>query len=159
MDIIFKCPNCDQELEVDATGAGSSIECPSCAHTITVPASENNGEATETPRAATDAAPTKVERHFSVPHHAGPTEALIQKASKPLEIAARESDRKVRVKTFKHTDCQEVGKDKFDEIVSNFLDKIGWDNVVSVTPITYSYVTMDTHAVVTDYGVLIVFRG
>ena len=29
MDIVFNCPNCDQELAVDSTGAGSNIECPS----------------------------------------------------------------------------------------------------------------------------------
>jgi DNA-directed RNA polymerase subunit RPC12/RpoP len=37
MDISFKCPICDQELEVDASGAGSTIECPSCSNSITVP--------------------------------------------------------------------------------------------------------------------------
>ena len=162
MDIIFKCPNCDQELEVDAAGAGSSIECPACSRMITVPQGEaQNGEGIEAPRTmtATAPAPTKIERHFSVPEHSGPTEALIQKPNKPLEVAAKEGDKKVRVKTFKHTDCQEVGKDKFDEVVSNFLDKVGWANVISVTPVTYSYVQLDTRANVTDYGVLIVYRG
>jgi len=162
MDIVFKCPNCDQELEVDAAGAGSAIECPSCSRTITVPQSETqNGESAEQARTQTATAPgpAKIERHFTVPEHAGPTEALIQKANKPLEVAAKEGDRKVRVKTFKRTDCQEVGKDKFDETVSGFLDRVGWANIISVTPINYSYVQLDTHACVTDYGVLIVYRG
>ncbi len=30
MDIIFNCPNCDQELAVDQSGAGTQIDCPSC---------------------------------------------------------------------------------------------------------------------------------
>ena len=161
MDITFKCPHCDQELEVDSAGAGSSIECPSCARTITVPVAEQtNGEpvAVAAPPVAAAAAP-KVEKHYSVPTHHSATEALIQKASRPLEIAAKDCDKKVRVKTFKHTDCQEVGKDRFDEVISTFLEKVGWDNVISVTPISYSYVQLDTRANVSDYGVLIVYRG
>jgi transcription elongation factor Elf1 len=167
MDITFKCPHCDQELEVDSTGAGSSIDCPSCARSIMVPVSEHeNGEvvAQAAPAAAGAAgaasAPAKVERHFTVPtHHSGPAEALIQKPNRPLEIAAKDCDKKVRIKTFKHTDCVEVGKDRFDEVISNFLDKVGWDNVISVTPVTYSYVQLDTRANISDYGVLVVYRG
>ena len=160
MDITFKCPNCDQELEVDATGAGSTIECPACARAITVPVAESsNGETVERANTMTVSAAAKVEKHFSVPEHSGPTEALIHKPNRPLEVAAKDGDKKVRVKTFKHTDCQEVGKDRFDEIVSNFLEKVGWANVISVTPVNYSYVQLDTRANITDYGVLIVFRG
>jgi hypothetical protein len=161
MDITFKCPHCDQELEVDSTGAGSSIDCPSCARSIMVPVSEHeNGEVvTPTATAVTASASAKVERHFTVPTHSGPAEALIQKPNRPLEIAAKDCDKKVRIKTFKHTDCVEVGKDRFDEVVSNFLDKAGWDNVISVTPVTYSYVQLDTRANISDYGVLIVYRG
>ncbi|HWD20186.1 MAG TPA: hypothetical protein VHB20_13010 [Verrucomicrobiae bacterium] len=162
MDITFKCPNCGQELEVDSSGAGTSIECPSCARAITVPAPEaQNGEAetVEQPRTVTVSAAAKAEKHFVVPDHSGPAAALIQKASRPLEVAAKDSDKKVRIKTFKHTDCQEVGHDRFDEIISAFLDKVGWDNVISVNPISYSYVQLDTRANVADYGVLIVFRG
>jgi hypothetical protein len=161
MDIVFKCPHCDQELEVDSSGAGSSIECPACARTISVPAAEpTNGEhvAVAAPPMAADAA-AKAEKHYSVPTHHSSTEALIQKPNRPLEIAAKDTDKKVRIKTFKRTDCQEVGKDRFDEIVSTFLDKVGWDNVISVTPVSYSYVQLDTRLSINDYGVLIVYRG
>jgi DNA-directed RNA polymerase subunit RPC12/RpoP len=160
MDITFKCPHCGQELEVDATGAGSNIDCPSCARSITVPVPEpqNDDPAVAEPVAAAPAA-AKEEKHYSVPTHHAATEALIQKANRPLEIAAKDSDKKIRVKTFKHTDCQEVGKDRFDEFVSTFLDKVGWDNVISVTPINYSYVQLDTRANINDYGVLVVYRG
>ena len=37
MEIIFNCPNCDQELAVDSQGAGSQIPCPTCGETITIP--------------------------------------------------------------------------------------------------------------------------
>jgi DNA-directed RNA polymerase subunit RPC12/RpoP len=157
MDISFKCPNCDQELEVDASGAGSTIECPSCAHSISVPvpAVESPPPAGETPNAQ------KVERHFSVPVHDGaaPSEPLIKRAARPLEIAAKDDDKTVRIKTFKRSDCVEVGRDRFDEKVSAFLEKVGQPNIISINPISYSYVELGSHAVLADYGVTIVFKG
>jgi DNA-directed RNA polymerase subunit RPC12/RpoP len=158
MDISFKCPNCEQELEVDASGAGSTITCPSCAAEISVP-----GTAAEPAQAgvAEKPQPPKVEKHFSVPVHEGhtPTEPLIKKTPRPLEIAAKEDDKTVRIKTFKRTDCVEVGKDRFDEHVSAFLAKVGQPNIISINPISYSYVELGSHAIVADYGVTIVFRG
>ena len=46
MDIIFNCQNCEQELEVDASGAGSEISCPSCSETITIPEPGTKGTRT-----------------------------------------------------------------------------------------------------------------
>src|ERR1041385_14049 len=46
MDIIFNCPECEQELEVDAAGAGSEIECPSCGETILIPQQGSKGTRT-----------------------------------------------------------------------------------------------------------------
>lgn len=37
MDIVFKCPHCRQELEVDAGAAGQPIDCPSCGTKLTIP--------------------------------------------------------------------------------------------------------------------------
>jgi hypothetical protein len=158
MDINFKCPNCDQELEVDAAGAGSTLQCPSCFITITVPSA---GPETAPPPVAKAPAttPPPVEKHFSVPNHTAATEALIQKPNKPLEVAAKETDKRMRIKTIKRTDCQEVGKDRFDEKVSDFLDHVGQANIISINTVTYSMIDMSTHAQLQDYGVLIVFRG
>jgi DNA-directed RNA polymerase subunit RPC12/RpoP len=152
MDISFKCPNCDQELEVDSSGAGSTIECPSCANSITVPASEP---------AAAEKAPAKAEKHFSVPvrDHAGPSEALIQKPNRPLDVTSKEDDKTIRIKTFKRGDCVEVGHDRFDELVSAFLARVGRENIISINPISYSYVELASRTVLADYGVTIVFRG
>jgi len=161
MDITFKCPHCGQELEVDSTGGGSSIDCPACARSITIPATETgNGEQqTETSTLETTSAHAREHKHYAVPDHLAPAEALILKPNKPLEVAAKDTEKKVRIRTFKRTDCQEVGRDRFDDIVSGFLDKVGWDNIISVNPVTYSYVQLDTHQNVSDYGVLIVYRG
>jgi len=149
MDLVFKCPNCEQELEVDASGAGTEIECPSCQQTITVPA----------PVPVPPPAPPKEEKHFAVPHHSTPTETLIKKAAPPLEVAAKESDKKLRVKTIKHGDCIEVGKDRFDDVLTEFLAKVGESNIVSITPVAYSHTDINTRQLCTDFAVMVVFKG
>jgi DNA-directed RNA polymerase subunit RPC12/RpoP len=154
MDILFKCPNCEQEMEVDSSGAGSEVECPNCQNAITVPMPET-GAAEPEPAAP----PAKPVRHFVVPVHAhAPPDGLIQKPTvKTLDVIAKEGDKTMRIKTFKRGDCQDVGKDHFDQTVSEFLEKVGQANIVSVHPIAYSY--EGTRHVLTDYGVLIVFKG
>lgn len=178
MDIIFNCPHCDQELEVDATGAGSEIECPSCEEKITIPEpgaagtrlSGNDsphglptfgGTPAETLNPANpiaSSAAAKIELHLKVPVRKT-SESLIAKPLVPLEAAAKTSDRKMRVKTIRHTDCIEVGHDKFDEFVTNFLQKIGETNVVSITPLTYTHVDIGSQKILTDYAVMVVFKG
>jgi DNA-directed RNA polymerase subunit RPC12/RpoP len=158
MDIIFKCPECEQELEVDSSGGGTTIECPSCSSSITVPqpnpSSANAAAVPEPPK------PPKEEKHFSVPvHEHAPEQALIQKPNRPLDVIAKEGDKTMRIKTFKRTDCVEVGKDHFDEQVSAFLEKVGQVNIVSISPISYSYVELGTRTLLDDYGVMIVFKG
>ena len=163
MDITFKCPNCDQELEMDASGAGTEIECPACSKTITVPAPEGAGApAAGGPVPKPPTAPIKVEKHFVVPVRESATidETLIQKPSRrPLEIIAKEGDKTMRIKTFKRSDCVEVGKDHFDEVVSAFLEKVGHPNIVSVNTINYSFMELGTRNILMDYGVMIVFKG
>lgn len=167
MDITFKCPNCEQELEVDASGAGSDIECPACSKTITVPIPEPveaaaggaTGVATEMWNKPPAAPPPKEEKHFAVPVHDHAPEALIQKPTARPLVVAKEGDKTLRIKTIKRTDCQEVGKDHFDEKVSEFLEKVGHTNIVSINTINYSYVDISSRQLLTDYGVLVVFKG
>ncbi len=173
MDIIFNCPKCDQELEVDSSGAGSEIECPSCGETIVIPAS-----APAAPRPDTGALPesspgggvhpvnpisssaaAKVEMHLKVPVHSKPSAALIEKPLPPLEVAAKDTDKKIRVKTIRHTDCIEVGHDRFDEFVSTFLGKVGESNIINISPINYTYLDIGTQKLMTEYGVLIIYKG
>jgi hypothetical protein len=73
--------------------------------------------------------------------------------------AAKDSEKRIRVKTIKHTDCIEVGHDKFDEVVSNFLGKIGEANLVSLTPLTYTFLDIGSQKLLTEFGVLIIYRG
>jgi hypothetical protein len=170
MDVIFNCPKCDQELAVDSSGAGSEIDCPSCGESIVIPSPE--GASRPLLRAMPDApasgggpinaiassAAAKVEMHLRVPVHKT-TEVLIEKPLVPLEVAAKESDKKIKVKTIKHTDCIEVGHDKFDEVVSNFLSKVGETNVINISPMTYTHIDIGSQKLLTDFAVMIVYRG
>lgn len=171
MDVIFNCPKCDQELAVDSSGSGTEIECPSCGETIVIPAGPNSaphgGIPTQPPALSASGHPSnpiassaaaRVELHLRVPSNKA-AESLIAKPLAPLEVAAKDTDKKVRVKTIRHTDCIEVGHDRFDEIVSNFLAKIGETNLVSVTTITYTHLDIGSQKLMTEFGVLIIYRG
>lgn len=177
MDLVFNCPACDQELEVDDSGAGEEINCPACGKVIRIPetaASAAPAARGVAPVAAPDggdivpgqpinaiaaSAAAKVERHLKVPVHSKPPDKLIAKPPVPLEVAAKETDRQLRVKCIRHVDCCEVGHDKFDDTVSSFLGKIGEQNVVSINTISYSFVDIGSQKLLTDYGVMIVYRG
>ena len=88
-----------------------------------------------------------------------PVEPLIQKALPSLKAqAASDGKKRLCVKTLRHSDCKEVGKDRFDETVTDFLNGIGEENIISITPINYSYVEMGTQKLITDFGMAIVYR-
>jgi len=143
------------ELEVDVSAAGSEFECPACSKRLTVP----NPEPVNVVSIKPPAPPPREEKHFVVPQSNDPNKNLITKASRTLEVAAKDSDKKLRIKTIKHSECMEVGKDHFDERVSEYLDKIGQANLISVSPVTYSIKDSGSNQAMSDYGVLIVFRG
>jgi DNA-directed RNA polymerase subunit RPC12/RpoP len=171
MDVIFNCPKCEQELAVDSAGAGSEINCPSCGETIVIPEPESvvprpgvenePGVPRIEPRTVNpmaSSAAAKVEMHFRVASNKT-TESLISKPLIPLDAAAKETEKTIRVKTIRHIDCVEVGHDKFDEIVTKFLVKIGESNVVNINTLSYSFLDIGTQKLLTDYGLLIVYRG
>ena len=137
MDFTFNCPFCNQDLTIDESGVGSEIACPACREMLIVPT------------------PAQARRPHSVPTTG--TESLILKpTSRPLEATAK-ALKKIRLKTFRHVDCVKDDKDRFDEIVSDFLHKIGEDEVVSVQPIHYTQVK--DGVALTDYGVVVVYKS
>ena len=172
MDVIFNCPKCEQELAVDSSGAGTEISCPSCDEPITIPAPESvvarpgvDG-GSGAPRfeahpvnAIASSAAAKVEMHLRVPVHTTPAASLMKSRWSRWKSRPRRADKKIRVKTIKHTDCIEVGHDKFDEVVSGFLVKIGEANVISITTLTYTHLDIGTQKLLTDFGVMVVYRG
>jgi DNA-directed RNA polymerase subunit RPC12/RpoP len=159
MDVIFNCTHCDQELSVDASGAGSEIVCPSCGKNIIIPQPRNQPPPEFRPtNPMAGSAGAKEEKHFAVPVHAAPSESLISKPLVPLEVAAREGI-KLRVKSIRRSDCVEVGKDHFDEVVTRFLEKIGEANLVKVDTFNYSHKDLATGEWITDYGAFVVYKG
>jgi len=170
MDIVFNCPNCEQELAVDQSGAGSQIECPSCGETITIPASAGKvttGSLPVAPPAGPPAAPSsintsaaaKVELHLKVPVHDKPAESLIGKAKPPLEVVQKGAGRRLRIRTIRRAACIENGHDLFDEKVSAFLQEVGETNIVSNHVIVYEQFDVGIQKIMTDYGILVIYRG
>jgi hypothetical protein len=157
MDLTFECPQCKQEMVVDASGGGSEVECPGCGATVTIPKPDVANIHVMNPIASSAAA--KEIKHFAVPVHEGHSEVLIEKALPPLEVASKETDKIVKIRTIRHTDCIEVGHDRFDEIVSQFLGKTGHENIISISTINYTHMDMAIRQLVTDFGVLIVYKG
>ncbi|MGA2854053.1 MAG: hypothetical protein ABSE90_07990 [Verrucomicrobiota bacterium] len=168
MEIIFNCPNCGQELSVDDAGAGSEIPCPTCSENITIPeksakAAPAPAEEAHAPRLAPSAmassAGAKVEFHLKVPVRSTPSESLIKKAAVPLDAVAKGADKQIRVRTMRHDKCVDSGHDKFDEIVSKVLADIGEHNIISIHNINYEHFDVQTQKVMTDFGLVIVYRG
>jgi hypothetical protein len=173
MDIIFNCPNCDQELAVDQSGAGTQIDCPSCGENITIPAGgkvSTGALPPVTPPPPTAAAhPTaspinasaaaKVPLHLKVPVRDTPGESLIDKPKPPLEVVQKGAGKKLRIHTIRRASCIESGHDKFDEKVSAFLNEVGETNLISIHTISYEMFDVGVQKIMTDYGLVIVFRG
>jgi hypothetical protein len=167
-DIIFNCPNCEQELAVDHSGAGSQIECPACGQIITIPSSGKvttgtlpamtpPPTATGSPIAASAAA--KMTLHLKVPVRDKPSEPLIDKPRPPLEVVQKGAGKRLRTYTIRRASCIEAGHDKFDEKVSAFLNEVGETNLVGIHPVSYEHFDVGVQKVMTDYGLIIVFRG
>jgi hypothetical protein len=155
MDVMFICPNCKQQLEAESSLAGTSINCPACQAPLIVPAPDPANTRTSNPNSA-----AKEEKHFQVPVSSGPTASLIQKANPPLDATKSASgEKQMRVKCIRRTDCVEVGKDHFDEVVTQVLSNIGEANIVSINTLSYTHVDMGSRQILTDYGVLIVYKG
>jgi DNA-directed RNA polymerase subunit RPC12/RpoP len=153
MDIIFTCPGCKQQLEAESSMSGSTINCPACNHQLVIPEAD--------PSNLKSAVSVKHDdKHFAVPVSDKPTESLIQKPKPPLEAAARHDGSKLmRVKCIRHSDCVEVGKDNFDMVVTDYLNKVGEPNVISVSTFNYQHLDLATRQMVTDYGIMIVYRS
>ena len=139
MEIIFNCPHCEQELSVDAGGAGEQIKCPTCGETITIP-NKSTKPGPETPptpatqgtgpvNAISTSAAAKVELRLKVPVHQTPSASLIEKPKQPLDAIAKGMDKKIRIHTMRRAACIESGHDKFDEKVTAYLNEVGEANI------------------------------
>lgn len=168
MEIVFNCPHCDQELSVDADGAGELIKCPTCGENITIPEKSTKPIIPEVPletpgsgpvNAIASSAAAKVELRLKVPVRSTPSAPLIEKPKQPLDVIAKGGDKQIRVHTMRRAQCMESGHDKFDEKVTAYLNQIGESNLLGIHPISYEIFDVGTQKVMVDYGVIIVFRG
>jgi ribosomal protein S27E len=167
MDIVFDCPNCEQELAVDSAGAGSEIECPSCGETIVIPVASKKATSsvpaethvpTLAPSAINSSAAAKVVMHLKVPVRDTPGEILIAKP-KPSLGKNPSGVKQLRIHTIRRAACIESGHDKFDEVVTKFFDDIGEENIKSLHTISYNYFDVVSQKTLTDYGLIVVYHG
>ena len=142
---------------MESSAAGESIPCPSCSRPLAIPHPDASNLKVGIASHASAAA--REEKHFAVPVSEKPVQALIKKALPPPQAVAKDGARHLRTRTIRHIDCREVGQDKFDQTVSEVLREIGDDNVVSIHPISYTYVEMGSQKILSDYGVIIVYKG
>jgi len=66
---------------------------------------------------------------------------------------------KIKVRTFKRTEFIEVGRDTFDENVGKFFTAIGAENIIQILPLSYEHIDISTQKVVSDYGLMLVYKA
>ena len=71
---------------------------------------------------------------------------------------AKKWENGVAVKTIRRIDCMEVGKDHFDEKVTEFINTIGYERILNIQSVSYTTQDLATKALMTDFGVLIVYK-
>ena len=64
----------------------------------------------------------------------------------------------VRIRSFKRTEFIEMGRDRFDEAVSDALTAIGAENIINVIPLNYEHIDIASEKIITDYGVIVVYK-
>ncbi len=170
MDTSFNCPKCKLHITADECVVGEEIDCPECNETFRVPPPQKPKPVPVVVKSAapapTEPVPAKAEapkpaapapehKPLSVPRHHGPQESLVKKAA---HTEHKDEAPKIRVKTIKRGSCVEVGHDLFDEKVTEFLNKVGQENIIHMSSVGYGAMDSTGH-MLPDYGILIVYKG
>lgn len=170
MDTSFSCPKCNLHITADECVVGEEIDCPDCGHKIRVPppkktrpgssGTRSPASVTRNVSAAAKAAAKATSQAMGhkglvVPQHHGPQESLLKKA----EAGERaDGPPKIRVRCIKRSSCVEVGHDRFDEVVTEFLNKVGQANIIHLSAISYG--VMDPSGqMLPDYGIMVIYKG
>ena len=182
--VLFDCPFCDMDAEVDeatlaaiwAQDTEGKLACPppeGCGKEYILPTMiEVSNLRTKPESDSTAPAQTTSAEPAAIPPSSSDLEKEIEDTAKELADSIKEGNdqhappgksaraqppangMQMAIRTFRHGDWQGGGQDNFDDEVSRFLEDTGMDNVVSVTPMTYT----DKDDKMTDYGVMIVFK-
>jgi len=156
-DLNFNCSQCGQNLTTDESLTGSEIECPSCSKPIKIPsAGDENVKKVEAEPPAPPASQEPEPKKLAVPVHEGGKVQLKKESTKKEEEIS--GDGKIRVKTIKRGDCIELGQDRFDEILNQFLEKFTREQIISVQSVNYAHFDPTTQKYLDDYGALIVYE-
>ena len=170
MDTSFSCPKCNLHITADESVVGEEVDCPDCGHKIRVPPpkkSRPGGSGAKSPASSTRNVSAAVKsgakstsqalghKALVVPQHHGPPESLLKKAA--VEDHSDEPP-KIRVRCIKRSTCVEVGHDRFDEVVTDFLNKVGQANIISLSPISYGVIDPSGH-MLPDYGIMVIYKG
>ncbi len=172
----FDCPFCGVDAEVDegtlrevwAENEKGTIACPGpdgCLLEYILPTLEElEVLKSAAPKTPDKPAPTPLVLPAQTPAVAkpapatalaGPTVQMGATRKQTVTIGRPNGARmKVAIRTFRHMDYKQAGQDHFDQSVSDFLEQIGTENIVSISPINY----MDRDDKLVDYGVLVVHR-
>ncbi len=143
---------------------GTQVGCPSCGEVITVPelaaATEAAAAQVEQAPAAPAPAPAPGRRDRPVSMPLRSVVARIEKPNAPLDIAAaRASAKKLKFKTYRHADYVKDGQDRFDEVLTQLVEFAGQEGIVAMHPIHYTLPGKDGGPPMTDYGVIVVYKG
>lgn len=163
------CPECGEKFRVPPPAkpkpklvpvvvvktAAPAAPAPAPAPPAETPAPAPAAPPAEAPKPEAKPAAAHEHKPLVVPHHTGPAESLVKKAA---HGEPKHEPPKIRVKTIKRGACVEVGHDMFDEKVTEFLNKIGQENIINISPIGYGAMDSTGH-MLPDYGIMIVYRG
>ena len=65
---------------------------------------------------------------------------------------------RICAKTIKRGDCIELGQDKFDEALNEFLGKLKREQILSVHPVNYAHYDPATQKYLDDYGAMVIYE-
>jgi hypothetical protein len=74
-------------------------------------------------------------------------------------VVQKGAGRRLRVRTIRRAACVENGHDLFDDKVSVFLQEVGETNIVGTHIVSYEQFDVGVQKIMTDYGILVIYRG
>lgn len=173
MNIVINCPHCDQEMIIDESGVGETVNCPSCSQEFVIPQGRPEEEVRlerEATQAKANAASAHAEKNEAPKKEESKKEdkkpmpskeelaALLPGAQRGrADAKAAEDAPGIKVKSIQHHLCIDMGKDTFDAQVAKLLNSIPREDIINVSPLSYSYKDSGGD-IIADYGVIVIYE-